>query len=45
MLLTKVKENMASLQNEKDAVKQDQLVSLISKSVDLLNKLESSQRT
>jgi UPF0148 protein len=45
MLLTKVKENMALLQNEKDAEKQDQLISLISKSVDLLNKLEPSQRT
>jgi len=45
MLLTKVKENMALLQNENDAAKQDQLVSLIAKSVDLLNKLESSQRT
>lgn len=45
MLLIKVKENMVLLQNENDAEKQDRLISLISKSVDLLNKLESSQRT
>ncbi len=45
MLLIKIKENMASLQNEKDPQKQDQIVSLMAKCVDLLNKLESAQRT
>ena len=45
MLLVKLKENMMLLQGEKDVGRQDDLVSLISKSVDLLNKLEPSQRT
>jgi UPF0148 protein len=45
LLLTKLKENMASLENEKDPQKQEQIVSLMAKSVDLLGKLESSQRT
>lgn len=46
LLLTKVKEDMALLENEKDVVKQEQLVSLLAKSVDLLNKVETaSQRS
>ena len=45
MLLVKVKESMTLLENERDPVKQDQLVSFMTKSVDLLNKLEVSQRT
>lgn len=45
MLLIKVKEDMVLLQNERDAGKQDQLITLIGKSVDLLSKLESSQKT
>src|SRR5208282_2952998 len=45
MLLVKVKESMTLLENERDPVKQDQLVSFMTKSVDLLNKLEASQRT
>jgi UPF0148 protein len=45
MLLIKLKENMALLENEKDTQKQDQIVSLMAKCVDLLNRLESSQRT
>jgi UPF0148 protein len=43
MLLVKLKECMALLETEKDPIKQDQLVSFMSKSVDLLNKLEASQ--
>ena len=45
LLLIKLRENMVLFQNEKDVGKQDELVSLITKSVDLLNKLEQSQRT
>ena len=45
MLLVKLKESAALLENEKDPVKQDQLVSVMTKSVDLLNKLETSQGT
>jgi hypothetical protein len=45
LLLSKLKENMALLESEKDPQKQEQIVSLMAKSVDLLNKLESSQRT
>ena len=44
LLLTKVKENMVLLENENDPQKQDQIVSLMAKCVDLLNKLESTQR-
>jgi UPF0148 protein len=40
MLLVKLKECAALLENEKDPAKQDQLVSVMTKSVDLLNKLE-----
>ena len=45
MLLTKIKEDMVLLEKEKDVAKQEQLVSLLAKSVELLNKLESSQRS
>jgi UPF0148 protein len=45
MLLVKLKENMSLLENEKDTVKQEQIVSLMTRCVDLLNKLETSQRT
>jgi len=45
MLLVKLKECMALLENERDPVKEDQLVSFMTKSVDLLNKLEAPQRT
>jgi len=44
-LLTKLKENTVLLENEKDPQKQDQIVSVMAKCVDLLGKLESSQRT
>lgn len=44
-LLTKVKENMALLENEKDVVKQEHLVKLLAESVELLNKLEAAQRS
>jgi len=45
MLLVKLKECMALLENERDPVKEDQLVSFMTKSVELLNKLEAPQRT
>jgi uncharacterized Zn finger protein (UPF0148 family) len=45
LLLIKLRENMALLEKEKDAEKQDQIVSLMAKCVDLLNKLQPSQRT
>lgn len=45
MILMKLKEDMVMLENERDVVKQEQLVTLITKSVDLLNKLESTQRS
>jgi len=45
MSLVKLKENMRLLENEKDTVKQEQIVSLMTRCVDLLNKLETSQRT
>jgi uncharacterized Zn finger protein (UPF0148 family) len=44
MLLGKLKESMVLLENEKDPAKQDQLVSLMSRSIDLLNKLEPAQK-
>jgi len=44
ILLAKLKECMTVLENENDPAKQEQLVSLMAKSVDLLNKLEGSQR-
>src|SRR5271169_1402908 len=45
LVLVKLKENAAILENEKDMKKQDEIVSLLAKCVDLLNKLEASQRT
>jgi uncharacterized Zn finger protein (UPF0148 family) len=45
LVLVKLKENAALLENEKDMKKQDEIVSLLAKCVDLLNKLEASQRT
>jgi len=45
LVLVKLKENAAILENEKDLKKQDEIVSLLAKCVDLLNKLEVSQRT
>jgi hypothetical protein len=45
LLLNKLKENMVLLENEKDPQKQDQIVSLMAKCVELLSKLESTQRT
>jgi UPF0148 protein len=44
LVLVKLKENAASLENEKDVKKQDEIVSLLAKCVDLLGKLEASQR-
>jgi uncharacterized Zn finger protein (UPF0148 family) len=45
LLLVKVKENATLLENEKDARKQEEIVLLITSCVDLINKLEASQRT
>lgn len=45
LVTVKLKENAALLENEKDIKTQDEIVSLLAKCVDLLNKLESSQRT
>jgi UPF0148 protein len=45
LVLVKLKENATLLENEKDMKKQDEIVSLLAKCVDLLNKLEPSQRT
>jgi UPF0148 protein len=45
LILVKLKENAALLENEKDTQKQDEIVGLITRCVDLLNKLETSQRT
>ena len=45
LLLLKVKENLTLLENERDPQKQDQIVSLLAKCVDLLNRLEPTQRT
>jgi len=46
LLLAKLKESSALLENEKDLQKEEQLVTLMAKCVDLLNKLEAaSQRT
>jgi len=44
MLLSKMKESMALLENEKDPAKQDQLITFMAKSVDLLNKLEAAAK-
>ena len=45
LVLVKLKENAALLENEKDMKKQDEIVSLLAKCVELLNKLETSQKT
>jgi uncharacterized Zn finger protein (UPF0148 family) len=45
LLLVKLKENMNLLENEQDPRKQDELVASMTRSVDLLNKLETAQRT
>ena len=42
-LLLKLKECVVLLENEKDPVKEDQLVSVMSKSVDLLTKLDARE--
>lgn len=44
LLLVKLKESMSLLENERDSEKLDQLVSLMTKYVELLRKLESTQR-
>ena len=44
ILLTKLKDNMSLLENEKDPQKQEALVSLMTKSVELLNKLETTSQ-
>jgi UPF0148 protein len=45
LVTVKLKENAALLENEKDIKTQDEIVSLLAKCVDLLNKLESSQKS
>jgi UPF0148 protein len=45
LILIKLKENAALLENERDTKKQDEIVTLLNDCVDLLNKLEASQRT
>jgi len=45
MLLVKLKESTALLEKERDPVRQDQLVSFMAKSVELLNRLEAVQRS
>ena len=44
LLLVKLKESMSMLESEKDSEKLDQLVSLMTKYVELLRKLEPAQR-
>ena len=44
LLLVKLKESMSLLENERDSEKLDMLVSLMTKYVELLRKLESTQR-
>lgn len=44
VLLVKLKESMSLLENERDSEKLDRLVSLMTKYVELLRKLESTQR-
>jgi len=44
MLLVKLKESIDVLGNEKDPAKEDQLVSFMTKSVELLSKLDAAQR-
>lgn len=44
LLLVKLKESMSLLENERDSEKLDRLASLMSKYVELLRKLEPTQR-
>ena len=44
MLLVKLKESMSQLESERDSEKLDRLVSLMTKYVELLRKLEPTQR-
>ena len=44
LLLVKLKESMSLLENERDSEKLDRLVSLMSRYVELLRKLEPAQR-
>ena len=44
LLLLKLKESMSLLENERDSEKLDELVSLMTKYVELLRKLEPTQR-
>ena len=44
LVLVKLKESMSLVENERDSEKLDQLVSLMTKYVELLRKLESTQR-
>jgi len=44
LLLVKLKESMSLLESERDSEKLDQLVSLMTKYVELLRKLEPAQR-
>jgi UPF0148 protein len=44
LLLVKLKESMSLLENEKDSEKLDRLISLMAKYVELLRKLEPTQR-
>ena len=44
MLLVKLKESMSQMESERDSEKLDRLVSLMTKYVELLRKLESTQR-
>ncbi len=45
LMLSKLRESMAALEAEKDPERLDQLVSLMTKYVELLKKLEAPQRT
>ena len=44
LLLVKLKESMSLLENERDSEKLDRLVSLMTRYVELLRKLEPTQR-
>jgi hypothetical protein len=44
LLLVKLKESMSLLENERDSGKLDQLVSLMTRYVELLRRLEPTQR-
>ncbi len=45
LIVVKLKENAALLENEKDPKKQSEIVSLIADCVDLMSKLEALQKT